>query len=162
MNIIRRIVTTTVGIAMFVTMALPASAVFVITPIIPIFLNPVYVDDVNGNDADTGGKTDPVKTITQAIDIAKNGTSSSYQIYIAEGDYRSETFPLDLSSKNMSLYGGYYNGFDDRDIANHQTEIRGDASNSIEVTNINSTISGLKIYDQVGGAGSVITISTDD
>lgn len=162
MNIIRRMVTTIVGIAMFVTMALPAGAIFVITPIMPIFLNPIYVDDVNGNDANAGEKLTPVKTITKAIDLAKNGANGSYQIYIAEGDYRSETFPLDLSTKNISLYGGYYSDFASRDVANHQTEIMGDTDNTIEVTNISSTISGLKIYDQSGGVGSVINISTND
>lgn len=151
-----------VGIAMFTSMALPAGAIFVIDPIIPVFLNPIYVDDVNGFDTDTGEKTNPVKTVTKAIDIAKAGTKSSYQIYIAEGDYRSETFPLDLSTKNISLYGGYYNNFGSRDVANHQTEIMGDSDNSIEVTNISSTISGIKIYDQTGGAGSVITVDTSD
>jgi len=155
--------TTFVGIAMFTSMALPAGAIFVIEPIFPlVILNPIYVDNASGVDTNTGAKATPVKTITKAIQIAKAGTATSYQIYVAEGDYRSETFPLDLSSKGISIYGGYYNGFASRDIANHQTEIMGGANNSIEITNISTTISGIKIYNQSGGAGSVITVNTDD
>lgn len=162
MNIIRRTMATLVGLTMFFTMVVPANAYFVIEPIIPIFLNPIYVDDVNGNDANAGDKSNPVQTITQAISLAKAGGAANYQIYIAEGDYTNETVPLDLSSKDISLYGGYYNNFEDRDVSNHQTEIMGGADITIEVTNVTSNISGLKIYDQSGGVGSVITVSTDD
>ena len=153
-----------VGIVMFVTMALPAGAFFPIIPLNPMFslATPIYVDGTNGFDTDTGELTNPVKTITKAVQIAKSGTDSSYVIYVAEGDYKNETFPLDLSTKNISIYGGYYDNFGSRDIANHQTEIMGGSNNTIEATNISTTISGLKIYNQSGGAGSVITVSTDD
>ncbi|MBA4336798.1 hypothetical protein C0416_03425 [bacterium] len=163
MNMSRKLMTIFVGIVMFTSMALPAGAIFVIEPIIPlIILNPIYVDNASGVDTNAGTKVAPVKTITKAIQIAKAGAAASYQIYVAEGDYRSETFPLNLSSKGISIYGGYYNSFGSRDIANHQTEIMGGANNSIEVVNVNSTISGIKIYNQSGGAGSVITVNTDD
>jgi len=153
-----------VGITMFTSMALPAGAIFLIDPIMPlIILNPIYVDNASGVDTNAGTtKALPVKTIGKAISIAKAGTAANYQIYVAEGDYRSETFPLSLSSKGISIYGGYYNNFGSRDIANHQTEIMGGANNSIEIVNINSTISGIKIYDQSGGSLSVITVKTND
>ncbi len=163
MNKMRRMMTVFVGITMFFTMVLPAGAYFVIEPFVPVYiLNPLYVDDVNGVDTNAGDKANPVQTITKALEIANNGTATNYQIYIAEGDYSNETFPLELSGKDISLYGGYYNNFDDRDVANHQSEIRGGSDNTIEVRNINSNISGLKIYDQSSGAGSVINVNTDD
>jgi len=156
--------TTIVGIIMFASMTLPTGAFFPIIPIIPVLTlsTPLYVDGTNGWDTDTGELADPVRTITKAIAIAKAGAGISYAIYVAEGDYHGETFPLDLSTKGISIYGGYYNHFADRDIANHQTAIKAGAANSIEIKDISSNISGLKIYDQSGGGGSVINADVQD
>lgn len=162
MNTIRRMMTTLVGITMFLSMVLPAGAFFVIEPIPMIILNPIYVSNSSGLDTNTGTKTAPVKTITKAVQIAKAGTASNYQIYIAEGDYNGETFPINLSTKDISIYGGYYNNFANRDVKNHQTRIRGGADITMEISNINSTISGLKIHDQSAGLSSVITANTND
>ena len=151
-----------VGIAMFVTMALPAGAYFPISPITPIYVigTPLYVSTA-GSNTGTGEKSNPVKTISKAVEIAKAGADLSYVIYVEEGDYNSETFPLDLSGKTISIYGGYYNHFADRDISNHQTSIKGGSSNTIEITDISSTISGLKIHDQFSGSGVIVVNTTD-
>jgi len=142
--------------------AITAHAFYVYEVVIPILSGPLYVDDVNGLDTNTGGINDPVKTVTKAVELAKSGGLLSYQILIAEGDYTNETVPLELDTKSISLYGGYYNHFEDRDSLNHQTSIQGGADNTVEIVNISSTISGIKFYDQTTGIASVISVSTDD
>ncbi|MBU1446539.1 DUF1565 domain-containing protein, partial [Patescibacteria group bacterium] len=72
--------------------------------------NTIYVDNAGGNDSNTGfGATQPVKTITKAIALANAGIMANYDIVIAGGNYTNETFPLTIDTKNISIYGGYYN-----------------------------------------------------
>jgi len=137
-------------------------AFYVYEVVIPVLSAPVYVDDTNGLDTNTGGINDPVKTVTKAVEIAKVGGMLNYQILIAEGDYNNETVPLELDTVNISLFGGYYDHFQSRDSLNHQTSIEGGADITVAVTNINSTISGIKFYNQTAGLGSVITVNTED
>ncbi len=161
-----RLVSFIVGLTLFFTTIIPVHAFFVYELIIPVVFNPVYVDDVNGNDSNSGtDANNPVKTITKAIDIAQNGSETTYQILIAEGVYDAETFPLTIADKDISVFGGYYNNFEGRDSENHQTEIQGNTDNgelyTFDIINASSTISGLRIYGQSTGA-SVINISNGD
>ncbi|MBU1445847.1 S-layer homology domain-containing protein, partial [Patescibacteria group bacterium] len=43
----------------------------------------------------------------------------------------------------------------DRDIANHQTSIKGVANDGIKINDKNSTISGIRFYDQTGGSAAI-------
>jgi hypothetical protein len=154
-----------VGLTLFFTTILPVHAFMVVEIMTPIIPHPIYVDDVNGFDTDTGEITNPVKTITKALDIANSGIYDNYQILLAEGDYSAETFPLTISGKDISMYGGYYDDFTDRDPENHQTDIRGNQDSSelysVEIMNASSVISGLRIYGQNTG-GSVIYVENTD
>ncbi|MFC1655314.1 S-layer homology domain-containing protein [Patescibacteria group bacterium] len=161
-----RLVSFIVGLTLFLTTIVPVHAFFVYEVIIPIIFNPIYVDDVNGNDTNSGLDTsNAVKTITKAMDIAENGAFTTYQVLIAEGNYDAETFPLVIADKDISVFGGYYNDFAERDSENHQTEIQGNTDNAelytFDISNASSTISGLRIYGQSAGA-SVINISNGD
>jgi len=120
------------------------------------FQNTIYVDDTNGSDSNTGFGTDQaVATIGKAIELANAGILTGYDIVVAGGDYTNESFPLTIDTKNISIYGGYYNTFADRDIANHQTSIKGVANDGIKIINKDSTISGIRFYDQAGGSAAI-------
>ena len=149
------------GLTFMFTSILPVQAFdfFMIDPLIPLtpfVLNPIYVDCSGGVDTNAGtSKTVPVRTITKAIAIANAGAETNYQIYIAEGSCLSETFPLSITSKDISMYGGYYNAFASRDAENHLTQIRGKNVNVIDITNHSAYLSGFKIYDQTLGDATI-------
>ena len=65
--------------------------------------NTVYVNPETGDDSQTGKKTSPLKTITQALAIAKDGST----IQLAPGTYSKdtgETFPIVVKNK-ITLQG---------------------------------------------------------
>ena len=67
----------------------------------------VYVNPLSGNDSQSGGTTEPVKTITHALKIAKPGSI----IQLAPGTYNQETgeeFPLIIKDK-ITLQGNIKN-----------------------------------------------------
>lgn len=120
------------------------------------FQNTIYVDDTNGNNSNTGFGTDQaVQTITQAITLANAGILMDYDIVVAGGDYNNETFPLTIDMKGISIYGGYFDEFADHDIANHQTSIQGVSNDGIKIIDQDSTISGIRFYDQTGGSAAI-------
>lgn len=126
---------------------------------------PLYVDGTNGSDGNHGQSPDkPFQRITKAVEYANMATQSNYQILISEGDYDSgEMFPWELE-KEISFFGGYYNDFQNRDLNNRPTQIKGitDHGALMMIKDVDSRISGLRFYNHGGSSliSPVIVIDT--
>lgn len=107
--------------------------------------NIIYVDPKSGNDSQSGEKTSPLKTITQALKIATAGT----KIQLATGTYNEatgETFPLVIEQK-ITLQGNAEN-------QGHNVIIQGGGDFSSPTgAGQNVTIAALK------DAGSIVGVS---
>jgi hypothetical protein len=77
----------------------------------------VFVSTVDGNDAGTGTKNNPLKTITAGINAA---APAGKDVYVAGGTYSG---PVNLAD-DVSVYGGYELGFLNRS-ADEVTTING-------------------------------------
>ncbi|OQP66366.1 hypothetical protein A3860_12760 [Niastella vici] len=127
---------------------IPGTAVYTITPkangcdgspiIYTVTVQPanniLYVDDLNGNDANCGDAwTSSLKTLSTAMDIAKY-SNNVQEIWVAKGTYyptgaqngvkRDSSFTI--LRGGLKLYGGYPNGGGVRDVAANATVLSGD------------------------------------
>ncbi len=80
----------------------------------------IYVDIVNGDDSNPGTIDEPLQTVQAGIDFAVNNGANS--VFVAEGDY-VKAGPVAIMQEGVSLYGGYFNSFSDRDTYNHASRL---------------------------------------
>lgn len=121
----------------------------------------LYVDAVNGSDANGGGKNDPVKTVTFAMSLAGRGDT----VKIAPGTYDTdlgEIFPINIPD-NVTLIGN----INDKGGGINPTVIEGVDSVDNEyaatlVAGASSYITGLKIVQPVATMRYYCVFSDDD
>ena len=109
--------------------------------------NVIYVNSQAGNDSQSGGVTDPIKTITQALKLAKSGA----KIQLASGTYSQETgeeFPLIIKHK-ITLQGNIKN-------QGHQVIIRG-SGDFVSPTGAGQNVAIAVMQDAEKVAGITIT-----
>jgi len=116
-----------------------------------------YVDIINGDDNNSGSKSHPLKTIQAGVNRAYDLNGA--KVYVAEGTYESNGTVVTLK-EGVSLYGGYYNEFNCRNIASHASVIKNTNNSDSGTVNAavnggknltkNTTINGFRI---IGGGG---------
>ena len=115
--------------ALIIVMSIMISNVAIAGPPIDPFqvTNPLYVDPISGDDAANDGlfPDRPVRTITKAIELANNSAYSELSILLKEGEYNAETYPLTISGKDISIYGGYNDDYSENDPDTYETLLQG-------------------------------------
>ena len=105
----------------------------------------VYVSTL-GDDASSGGQTDPFLTVQHGIDVVAADEVKS-QVWVAEGTY-PEQLTLGVTARNVSVFGGFDSAnWTKQDPLNHPTIIESPGSWAIkQVAPGTSVIHGMKLH----------------
>jgi len=111
-----------------------------------------FVDDVVGNDLNSGASWGTAKkTISAAISASNVGDA----IYVAEGIYDDEPVPLDVDKDALKIFGGYTTGGGERNPSLYITNLTGSFALRLLGTGLSDTdriiVSGITITNSFQG-----------